>query len=220
MAYGIKVLNADARVILDSTEDLGSIVKGSTGTVSGNSVNYPSGQGSNLFFMNVPTPGGTVAENMLLSGGTRSIYSSNSGAKPWFEGVATTTSSVPGYGSGYGMNVYDPTNGSGLNFSSQTSDACEIVAVGRYSDLGSNTTMVFTINSTSQYYVLVPGSIYYSFNIWNFTGVMNMGYKFNYSGSTCTSIEVQKSFQWGSGTTTTSTIEGSTSFMIVKLRGT
>ena len=51
MAFGIKVLNADSRVILDSTEDLATIVKGSTGTVSGNSVNYPSGQGSNLFFM-------------------------------------------------------------------------------------------------------------------------------------------------------------------------
>ena len=220
MAYGIKILNADARVILDSREDLGSIVKGSTGTVSGNSVNYPSGQGNNLFFMNVPSPGGTVAENMLLSGGTRSIYSSNASAKPWFEGVATSTSSIPGYGSGYGMNIYDPTNGSGLNFSSQTADAFEIVAVGTYADLGSNTSMVFTLNSTSQFYVLVPGSIYYSFSFWSFTGTMYMGYKFNYSGSTCTSIEVQKHFTWGSGTVTTSTIEGSTSFMIVKLRGT
>ena len=220
MAYGIKILNADARVILDSTEDLGTIVKGSTGTVSGTSVNYPSGQGSNLFFMNVPSPGGTVAENMLLSGGTRSIYSSNSGAKPWFEGVATTTSTVSGHSSGYGMNVYDPTNGTGLNFSSQTADAFEIVAVGRYSDLGSNTSMVFTINSTSQYYVLVPGSVYYSFSFWSFSGALLVGYKFNYSGSTCTSIEVQKSFQWASGTTTASGIEGGTSFMIVKLRGT
>ena len=220
MTFGIKVLNADARVILDSTEDLATITKGSTGTVTGTSASFPSGQGNNLFFMNVPSPGGTVAENMLISGGTRSIYSTNSSAKPWFEGVATSTSSIPGYGSGFGMNVFDPTNGSGLNFSSQTADAVEIMAVGKYADLGSNTSLVFTLNSTSQFYVLVPGSVYYSFNIWNFTGEFYMGYKFNYSGSTCTSIEVQRQFTYGSGTITTGDSEGSTAFMIVKLRGT
>tara|TARA_B100001250_G_scaffold39522_1_gene31470 strand:+ start:2548 stop:3210 length:663 start_codon:yes stop_codon:yes gene_type:complete len=220
MAFGIKVLNADSRVILDSREDLATIVKGSTGTVSGNSVNYPSGQGGNLFFMNVPSPGGTVAENQYSGTGSRSIYSSNASAKPWFEGVATSTSSIPGYGSGYGINVFDPTNGTGLNFSSQTADAFEIIAVGKYSDLGSNTSMVFTINSTSQHYVLVPGSIYKSYNVFSFVGTIYMGYKFNYSGSTCTSIEVQKMFTWSTGTVTTSSIEGVTAFMIVKLRGT
>ena len=117
----------------------------------------------------------------------------------------------------YGIKVLNAA-GTDIEFSSESGSALEIVAVGTYGDLGNSFSLSYTINSTTPHYVLVPGSGYNYFNIWGFTGTFKMGYQYNYSGSTCTSIEIHRSFTWGSGSVIAGSSEGAAAYMIVKYR--
>ncbi len=217
MAYGIKVLNADNRVILNSTDGYSTLIKGASGAVTGTSFAYPSGTSSaDLFLVHLPAAG-FIAQNTTFSGSSDTIYSSYSSAKNWIKALPTSSSTVSGYNSGYGIKVLNAA-GTDVEFSSESGSALEIVAVGTYGDLGNSFSLSYTINSTTPHYVLVPGSGYNYFNIWGFTGTFKMGYQYNYSGSTCTSIEIHRSFTWGSGSVIAGTSEGAAAYMIVKYR--
>ena len=215
--WGIRVKNADGRTILTTEDDFSTLINGASGAVTGTTFNYPTNTSSaDLFLMHLPAAG-FIAHQPTFSGVTESIYSDYSSSKNWIKAVTSTTSTVTNHSSGYGLKVRNAA-GNNINFSSQTSDALEIVAVGTYGDLGNNLTLSLSVNSTTPHYVLIPGSGYYSFNVWGFTGTFKMGYQFNYSGATCTSIDIHRSFTWGSGSTIVGDSQGAASYMIVKYR--
>ena len=204
-------------MIINSTDGYSTLIRTASGAVSGTSFAYPSGTSSgDLFLVHLPASG-FVAQNTTFSGSSDTIYSSYSSAKNWIKAASTSTSTVSGYASGYGIRVMNAA-GNDVTFSSETGDALEIVAVGTYGDLGNSTSLSYTINSTTPHYVLIPGSAYNYFSFWSFTGTFKMGYQFNYSGSTCTSIEIQRSFLWGTGSTITGSSQGASTYMIVKYR--
>tara|TARA_B100000427_G_scaffold8259_1_gene7390 strand:- start:493 stop:1149 length:657 start_codon:yes stop_codon:yes gene_type:complete len=217
MAWGMKVLNADNRVILNTTDNLSTLIRTASGAVTGTNFAYPSGtSNADLFLVHLPAAG-FVAQNATFSGSSDTIYSSYSSAKNWIKASATNSTTVSGYSSGYGIKIMNAA-GDDVTFSSETGDALEIVAVGTYGDLGNSTSLSYTINSTTPHYVLIPGSAYNYFSFWSFTGTFKMGYQFNYSGSTCTSIEIHRSFLWGSGSIITGSSQGASTYMIVKYR--
>ena len=217
MSYGIRVKNADGRTILTTEDNFSTLIRGASGAVTGTYFTYPSGtSSSNLFLVHLPASG-FVAQQTTFSGATENIYSSYSGSKNWIKADSSSTSTVTNHSSGYGLKVLN-TAGNNVNFSSQTSDALDIVAVGTYGSLGNNLTLSLSVNSTVPHYVLIPGSGYYAFNVWSFTGTFKMGYQFNYSGSTCTSIDIHRSFNWGSGSTIVGDSQGAAAYMIVRYR--
>ena len=96
-----------------------------------------------------------------------------------------------------------------LIFSSMIGNSADIVSVGSFSDIGSNTSINIAINEAANYYVLMPGSMYYSYG----GTTIKMGYTFNYSGSTLNSIDVhreQNGLPYTSG--------GNQAYMIIRYR--
>ena len=88
-------------------------------------------------------------------------------------------------------------------------NSADIVSVGSFSDIGSNTCINIAINEAANYYVLMPGSLYYSYS----GTTIKMGYKFNYSGTTLNSIDVlreQNGLPYTAG--------GNQAYMIVRYR--
>ena len=149
MAYGIKVLNADNRIILNTTDGYSTLIKGASGAVTGTSFAYPSGTSSaDLFLVHLPGAG-FIAQNTTFSGSSDTIYSSYSSSKNWIKALPTSTSTVSGYNSGYGIKVLNAA-GTDIEFSSESGSALEIVAVGTYGDLGNSFSLSYTINSTTR----------------------------------------------------------------------
>jgi len=220
MGYGLRVLNADNKVILNTDDGgLSTLVKAASGGVTGGNFGYPSGtSSSDLFLVHLPGDG-FIAQNMTTVAGSESIYSSYTSAITWIKGAATTTGIVSGYNTGYGLKITD--SAGNLTFSSETSDALEIVAVGTYGSLDNSPSLSYTINSTTEHYVLIPGSAYFSYAAGfpvNSSGTFKQGYEFHYSGSTCTSIEIHRSFVNSSGAVVIGSSSGAATYMIVKYR--
>ena len=220
MTYGLKVFNGDGQTVIDSNDSASSLLKVDSGSVSGGNFEYPSGVAlGDLFFVRLPESG-TIAENMLVSG-TRTVYSTVTGSKNWIK-ASTMAGNVSSHNSGYGLNVFTSagTAAANLIFSSVPGDALDIVAVGSYNSI-SGTSIEVSINSTAPHYVLIPGTIYYFFpgGAWpaNFPLLVQLSYVFTYSGSTLSTITVNKYINTGGATNTPISYE-SQSYMIIRLR--
>ena len=226
MSYGLKVFNGDGQTVIDSNDSASSLLKVASGNVTGGNFEYPSDADGtqvgigDLFFVRLPESG-TIAENMLIFGQTRTVYSTVTGAKPWLK-ASTMAGNVSSHNSGYGLNVFTSagTAAANLIFSSVPGDALDVVAVGSYNSI-SGTSLAVSINSTAPHYVLIPGTIYYFYpgGSWpaNFPMLVQVSYTFTYSGSTLSSISVNKYINTG-GATNTPISYGNQSYMIVRLR--
>jgi len=221
MSYGLKVFNGDGQTVIDSNDSASSLLKVASGTVSGGNFEYPSGVAlGDLFFVRLPSSG-SIGENMLVFGQTRTVYSTVTGAKPWLK-ASTMAGNVSSHNSGYGLNVFTSagTAAANLIFSSVPGDALDVVAVGSYNSI-SGTSLEVSINSTAPHYVLIPGTIYYFFpgSSWpaNFPITVQLSYIFTYSGSTLSTITVNKYINTG-GPVNTPISYGSQSYMIIRLR--
>jgi len=224
MTYGLKVFNGDGQTVIDSNDSASSLLKVASGSVSGENFEYPSDADGtqvalgDLFFVRLPSSG-IIAENLLVSG-TRTVYSSVTGAKNWIK-ASTMAGNVSSHNSGYGLNVFTSagTAAANLIFSSVPGDALDIVAVGQYNSI-SGTSIALSINSTAPHYVLIPGSVYYQFGGggWpaNYPVSILNGYTFTYSGSTLSTITVSRSIT--TGPTPTPLSYGGQSYMIIRLR--
>tara|TARA_B100000131_G_scaffold315962_2_gene355286 strand:+ start:1344 stop:2018 length:675 start_codon:yes stop_codon:yes gene_type:complete len=223
MTYGLKVLNGNNRYLINSDENFSTIVKTSSGTVTGTSFNYPSGVVfGDLFFVRLPSTG-FVAENLFTSG-TRSVYSTVSTGKNWLK-AEVMAGNVSGHTSGYGLNVFN-TSGEGasnLLFSSVPGDSLDVVAVGTYGSIGAGvTSKTYTINSSEPHYVLIPGSYYFAWAgasspVYVPSGVVKKGYTFNYTSTYLNTIVIETNFSLG-GASPQSLSYGDQSYMIVRLR--
>tara|TARA_R100001443_G_scaffold17593_1_gene28131 strand:+ start:663 stop:1811 length:1149 start_codon:yes stop_codon:yes gene_type:complete len=98
----------------------------------------------------------------------------------------TPTNRTPGTYTGVIPNVSNSEHN--VIFSSMIGDSADIVSVGSFSDIGNNTSINIAINEAANYYVLIPGSMYYSAG----GTTIKIGYTFNYSGSTLNSIDVHR----------------------------
>ena len=119
----------------------------------------------------------------------------------------TPTNRTPGTYTGVIPNVQNSVQN--VIFSSMIGNSADIVSVGSFSDIGSNTSINITINEAANYYVLMPGSLYYSYS----GTTIKMGYKFNYSGTTLNSIDVlreQNGLPYTAG--------GNQAYMIIRYR--
>ena len=119
----------------------------------------------------------------------------------------TPTNRTPGTYTGVIPNV--PNSIHNVIFSSMIGNSADVVSVGSFSDIGSNTSINIAINEAANYYVLMPGSMYYSYG----GTTIKMGYTFNYSGSTLNSIDVhreQNGLPYTSG--------GNQAYMIIRYR--
>ena len=119
----------------------------------------------------------------------------------------TPTNRTPGTYTGVIPNVQNSVQN--VIFSSMIGNSADIVSVGSFSDIGSNTSINIAINEAANYYVLMPGSLYYSYS----GTTIKMGYKFNYSGTTLNSIDVlreQNGLPYTAG--------GNQAYMIVRYR--
>ena len=219
MAYGLKVYNGDSQTLIDSNDTASSLVKTASGTVSGTNFGYPTGVVLGDLFLVRLASSGFVAEN-LFSSGTRTIYSSVSGGKPWIK-AEVMSGNVSSHDSGYGLNVFTSagTAAANLLFSSVPADSLDVVTVGSYGDL-TGTSLEVSINSTSPHYVLIPGSFYFHYpgGSWPATQPITIkkGYSFTYSGSTLTKISVDTYGNAGGGNFPLS--YGNQSYMIVRYR--
>tara|TARA_Y100001938_G_scaffold150778_1_gene243400 strand:- start:8287 stop:8958 length:672 start_codon:yes stop_codon:yes gene_type:complete len=221
MTYGLVVLNGDNQTVIDSRDSASSLLKVNSGSVSGGNFEYPSEVDvGDLFFVRLPSSG-TVAENMLVFGQTRTVYSTVTGSKDWIK-ASTMAGNVSSHNSGYGLNVFTSagTAASNLIFSSVPGDALDIVAVGSYNSI-SGSSVVLSINSTAPHYVLIPGTVYYNYpgGAWpaNFPLLVNVSYDFSYSGSTLSTITVNRYIFTG-GASNTPISYGNQSYMIIRLR--
>ena len=226
MSYGLKVFNGDGQTVIDSNDSASSLLKVASGNVTGGNFEYPSDADGtqvgigDLFFVRLPESG-TIAENMLIFGQTRTVYSTVTGAKPWLK-ASTMAGNLSSHNSGYGLNVFTSagTAAANLIISSVPGDALDVVAVGSYNSI-SGTSLAVSINSTAPHYVLIPGTIYYFYpgGSWpaNFPMLVQVSYTFTYSGSTLSSISVNKYINTG-GATNTPISYGNQSYMIVRLR--
>ena len=224
MAYGLEVRNNNNQIILDSSEGLPTFIKvanGTTGT-TGTNFNFPSGiTPSNLLFMHVPGTG-EVSEAFRFGTDTRQIRTTYTASKDWIK-VDVSTSNVSGFGSGYGLNVFDGTGvaAADLLFSTNTASAIDIVNVGTWNDLLPSTTerIVPITDPSSKHYVLINGSHYGIFLLgalqYAYNNLTYNGYKFTYSGSTLDSISIISRYVTFYGT---STKGGGEAYMIVKER--
>ena len=110
MSYGLKVFNGDGQTVIDSNDSASSLLKVASGNVTGGNFEYPSDADGtqvgigDLFFVRLPERG-TIAENMLIFGQTRTVYSTVTGAKPWLK-ASTMAGNVSSHNSGYGLNVF------------------------------------------------------------------------------------------------------------------
>jgi hypothetical protein len=101
-------------------------------------------------------------------------------------------------------------------FSTRISTNVDIISVGSFADVGTNTSINIAINDTGNYYVLIPGTTYASYSGWPLgTTQVEVGYQYNYSGTTTTlnSIDIYRSINGTAYTTT-----GNQAYMIIKLR--
>lgn len=219
MSYGLKVYNGDGQTLIDSNDSGSSLVKTASGTVSGTNFAYPTGVAlGDLFFVRLASSG-FVGENLYTSG-TRTVYSSVSGGKPWIK-AEVMAGNVSSHDSGYGLNVFTSagTAAANLLFSSVPADALDLVAVGAYGDL-TGTSLEISINSTAPHYVLIPGSYYFfvAGGSWPLTQSITVkkGYSFVYSGSTLTKITVDTYVNAGGGNIPLA--YGDQSYMVVRYR--
>tara|TARA_B100000927_G_C16335252_1_gene416986 strand:- start:109 stop:786 length:678 start_codon:yes stop_codon:yes gene_type:complete len=225
MSYGLKVFNGDGLTILDSSEGLSTFIKTNTGTISSGSgtVNFPTGiDVTDLFFVR-PTSNIFIAESAIS--GSRQIYRSGTSVLDWFEADNTLGNFSSGFDTGYGLNVFDGTGtaASDLLFSSNTAQSLDIVAVGSYSDLGSNTELQININSSTPHYGLLNGSLFGSGTVTGYLGgggtiERKRGYEYSYSGSTLSYIKIVSTFAYP-GSNGFQPGGGDMAYMIVKLRG-
>jgi len=221
MTYGLKVFNGDNQTVIDSRDSASSLLKVASGNVTGGNFAYPSGVAvGDLFFVRLPSSG-TIAENMLIFGNSRTVYSTVTGSKPWIK-ASTMAGNVSNHESGYGLNVFTSagTAASNLIFSTIPGEALDVIAVGSYNSI-SGTSLQVSINSTAPHYVLIPGTIYYFYpgGSWpaNFPMLVQVSYTFTYSGSTLSSISVNKYINTG-GASNTPISYGNQSYMIIRLR--
>ena len=225
--YGLKVYNGSNKLILDSTEGLPTFIKvdnGTLGTVTNNLVDYP---GSitigDLFFVRLPG-NGFIAENYYSGSGTRKIYTSYTSSQEWIK-LDKTTSNVSNHTDGYGLNVFDGTgtDASDLLFSTNTTSAIDIAAIGSWSDMEDDnlTEVVYTCPaewSQTNHYVLLNGTFYTTGSEdtpWGpASWTVKMGYEFNYSNNTLTNIKMQADTSGAA----LSTGGVTNTYMIVRLR--
>tara|TARA_B100000214_G_scaffold373887_1_gene355237 strand:+ start:1919 stop:2602 length:684 start_codon:yes stop_codon:yes gene_type:complete len=227
MSYGLKVFNGDGLTILDSSEGLSTFIKTNSNTIGSATsypVNFPTGiDVTDLFFVR-PTSNIFVSE--FVFGGTRKIYRSGTSALDWLEADNTQGNFSSGFDTGYGLNVFDGTGtaASDLLFSSNTAQSLDIVSVGSYSDLGSNTELQININSSTPHYVLLNGSLFGSASITGYLGSggtieRKRGYEYYYSSGTNLSyIKIISTFAYP-GSAGLQPGGGQMAYMIVKLRG-
>lgn len=223
MSYGLQVFNGDGLTILDSTEGKSTFIKVDNGNIASGigGVNYPTGKDSTDLIFVHPTNSAFVA----MTSTTTQIYRGSTTPLKWIEAADTQGSFSSGFDTGYGLNVFDGTGtaASDLLFSSNTSQSIDIVAVGSYSDLGNNTELQININSSTEHYVLLNGSLFGQSTIIGFLGsggtLRRMrGYEYSYSGSTLSYIKIISTASTpGSGFVLPG--GGQMAYMIIKLRG-
>ena len=226
MTYGLQVRNADNQIILDSSEGLATFIKTASGAVtpSNDLFAYPSGiTTSHLFFARIAGDG-FIGEHFYSTSNSdneddRQVFTDYSSSVQWLK-ADKTIGNVSGFEDEYGLNVFDGTGtgASDLLFSTNTSTAIDIVAVGDYDSLATNnwTSKRYLIGSTEPHYVLINGSLYLKSNI-PFVGwiVVTNGYEFSYTGTTLDYIDILSKVVlpgW------TNTIGGGSSYMIIKER--
>jgi len=214
--YGMRLRNGSGVFIVDSSEEFGHFHLLASGTLSSGSTSaWPSGVvWGDLWFVRL-TGSGWVGDKATTGFGatTRYIYSTHTGSKPWVK-VGNIKGNITGadlYGD-YGLNIFDDSAQNSVDtvvFSSMVQQGIDIISVGQFDDIGSNTSINIPINDAGNIYVLIPGSLYHAFG----TDVQ-MGYQYNYSGSTVTSIDVTRR----RGSSPYHTNYGNQAYMIVKIR--
>lgn len=226
MAYGLQVHNADGQIILDSSEGLATFIKTTSGAVtpSNDLFTYPSGiTTSHLFFARIAGDGFIGEHFYSVTNSSneddRQVFTDYSSSVQWLK-ADKTTGNVSGFADAYGLNVFDDQGVASTNllFSSNTSTSLDIVAVGTYDSLKTNswTSKRYLIDSTEPHYVLINGSLYLKYNV-PYVGWLTVtnGYEFSYTGSTLDYIDILSKVVlpgW------TNVLGGGTSYMIVKER--
>ena len=228
MSYGLKVFNGDGLTILDSSEGLSTFIKVDSNTISSTSsypVNFPTGiDVTDLLFVQ-PEANIFVSES-YYNGSQRQIYRSGTSTLNWIQADNTQGNFSSGFDTGYGLNVFDGTGtaASDLLFSSNTSQSIDIVAVGAYADLGSNTELQININSNEAHYVLINGSHFGSFTAapgspYAQSFLYQRGYEYYYSSGNNLSYIKIVSKTANPFTSGVAPGGGDMAYMIIKLRG-
>jgi len=219
VAYGVKVLNVDNRVILDSSENRPILIKarpsgiGTANVSSSPNTNLSGGPTfaglgnlspalsfNDLIFVR-RTASGFVSEDGGYSTSGRAIYASGGGSLTWFEAKALSASSISNHDSGYGLNVYDGSGTAAANllFSTNAGNSLEVVAIGTFALPGSAHYIdVPIVDQTVPHYILITGTFRFRFVQPAITEIGQQasdieqfrGYEYIYSSSNLTKIRI------------------------------
>jgi len=217
VAYGIKVLNVDGRVILDSSENKPILIKTRPSGIG--TANVSTSPNSNLsggptfaglgnlspalsfndmIFVR-RTASGFVSEDGGYSSSGRAIYASGGGSLTWFEAKAISASSISNHDSGYGLNVYDGSGTAAANllFSTNAGNSLEVVAIGTFALPGSAHYIdVPIVDQTVPHYILITATFRFRYAQPAFLGGQATdieqfrGYEYIYSSSNLTKIRI------------------------------
>ena len=186
MSYGIKVINANNRVVLNSEEGSPMLVPQREGTWT--STNNRHGVGSGYVGSRIITYASRASNPTLLysdtilatrsssgylshdvrsglSGSANSGIFATPGSGKWMQVKGVNASGISNHNTGYGLNVFDGTGtaASDLLFSTNASSSLQIVSIGNFTPpTGSaNYYKDVVINSSEEHWILLSTSAFW-----------------------------------------------------------